>query len=85
MHRKMRESEMVLGEGLLCQGQPCPPGTVHRWPRGAAHTYTNPSDRHQTILCVDLPRFIPEDEIEITGEPADVPAEPPWGPIAGLG
>jgi dihydroneopterin aldolase len=58
---------------------------VHRWPKGAAHTYTNPTDRHQTILCVDLPRFIPEDEIEVAGEPAEVPAEPPWGPIAGLG
>jgi dihydroneopterin aldolase len=85
VHQQMRESEMVLGEGLLCQGEPCPPGTVHRWPRGAAHTYHNPTERHQTILCVDSPRFIPEDEIEVAGEPADVPAEPPWGPIAGLG
>jgi dihydroneopterin aldolase len=85
VHQQMRESEMVLGQGLVCQGQPCAPGTVHRWPRGAAHTYTNPTDRHQTILCVDLPRFIPEDEIEVAGDPADVPAEPPWGPIAGLG
>lgn len=85
MHQQMRESEMVLGEGLLCQGHPCAPGTVHRWPRGAAHTYANPTDRSQTILCVDSPRFIPEDEIEVDGEPADVPAEPPWGPIAGFG
>lgn len=85
MHQQMRESEMVLGDGLLCQGQPCAPGTVHRWPRGAAHTYSNPTDRSLTILCVDSPRFIPEDEIEVDGEPADVPAEPPWGPIAGLG
>jgi len=85
IHEEMRESEMVLGEGLLCQGELSPPGTVHRWPRGAAHTYENPTDRHQTILCVDSPRFIPEDEVEVSGEPADVPAEPPWGPIAGLG
>lgn len=85
MHQQMRESEMVLGDGLLCQGQPAAPGTVHRWPRGAAHTYSNPSERHQTILCVDSPRFMPEDEIEVQGKPADVPAEPPWGPIAGLG
>ena len=85
LHRQMRESEMVLGDGLLCQGQPCPPGTVHRWPLGAAHTYSNPTDRHQTILCVDSPRFIEADEIEVDGEPADVPAEAPWGQIAGLG
>jgi len=85
MHQQMRESEMVLGDGLLCQGQPCAPGTVHRWPRGAAHMYTNPTDRHQAILCVDSPRFIPDDEIEVAGEPAEVPAEPPWAPSAGLG
>lgn len=85
VHQQMRESEMVLGDGLLCQGQRCAPGTVHRWPRGAAHTYSNPTDRHQTILCVDSPRFMPEDEIGVAGEPDDVPAEPPWGPIAGLG
>lgn len=85
VHRQMRESEMILSDGLLCQGQPCPPGTVHRWPRGAAHMYDNPTDRYQTILCVDSPRFIEEDEIEVDGEPAEVPAEVPWGPIAGLG
>jgi len=85
VHQQMRESEMVLGDGLLCQGERCAPGTVHRWPRGAAHTYANPTDQHQTILCVDSPRFMPEDEIGVAGEPDDVPAEPPWGPIAGLG
>lgn len=85
MHQRMRESEMVLGEDLWCQGQPCAAGTVHRWPKGAAHTYMNPSDRHQTILCVDLPRFIPEDEIEVAGEPTDVPAEAPWPLKTGLG
>ncbi|MEZ4252033.1 MAG: hypothetical protein R3B99_27785 [Polyangiales bacterium] len=79
----MRESEMVLSKGLLCQNEPVPPGTVHRWPRGAAHRYDNPTDRWQSILCVDLPRFMPEDEIEVEGEPADVPPEPPWGPIVG--
>ncbi len=84
MHQQMRESEMVLGEGLMCQGQPCAPGTIHRWPTGAAHTYMNPTERHQAILCVDLPRFIPDDEIEVAGEPADVPAEPPWGSPAGV-
>ncbi|HJL46842.1 MAG TPA: dihydroneopterin aldolase [Polyangiaceae bacterium LLY-WYZ-15_(1-7)] len=85
VHRQMRESEMVLTRGLLCQGSEVPPGTVHRWPRGAAHRYDNPSERWQSILCVDLPRFIPEDEIEVEGEPADVAPEPPWGPIVGAG
>ena len=85
VHRQMRESEMVLTAGVLCQGVACPPGTVHRWPRGAAHTYQNPTDRVQSVLCVDLPRFIEEDEVLVQGEPADVPPEPPFGPIAGVG
>ena len=82
VHRQMRESEMVLTKGLLCQNRKCPPGTVHRWPREAAHRYDNPTSRWQSILCVDTPRFIPEDEIEVEGEPADVPPEPPWA-VAG--
>ncbi len=85
VHRVMRESEMVLTSGLLCQNEPAAMGTVHRWPRGAAHRYDNPTERVQSILCVDIPRFIPEDEIEVDGEPADVPPEAPFGPIAGVG
>lgn len=85
IHKVMRESELVLSSGLHCQGAPVPPGTVHRWPRGAAHRYDNPSEDWQSILCIDCPTFIPDDEIEVEGEPADVPPEPPWGPIAGLG
>lgn len=85
VHKVMRESEMVLGSGLHCQNALVPMGTVHRWPRGAAHRYDNPSDEWQSILCVDVPRFMPEDEIVAEGEPADVPPEPPWGPIAGIG
>ncbi len=77
IHREMRESEMVLSRGLQCQLRDIAPGTVHRWPRGAAHRYDNPTDKWQSILCVDIPRFIPEDEIEVEGEPADVPAEAP--------
>jgi dihydroneopterin aldolase len=83
MHQQMHESEMVLGDGLLCQGEPCPPGTVHRWPLGAAHTYSNPTERHQTILCVDSPRFIEEDEIEVSGEPAEVPPDDSHRPSDG--
>lgn len=76
VHRVMQEAEMVLSDGLLCQGQPVRAGTVHRWPKNAAHGYKNPTRRHQTILCVDAPPFIPEDEVAVTGEPARVPAEP---------
>ncbi len=78
VHRRMQESEMVLGEGLLCQGAPCPAGTVHRWPYDTPHTYRNPTDRHQSILCVDSPRFMEEDEIVVAGEPAGIEPEPRW-------
>jgi dihydroneopterin aldolase len=75
MHQVMQESEMVLTQGLLCQGQPVPRGTVYRWPHGAAHCYHNPTRRFQTILCVDSPPFMPADEIAVEGEPALVRAE----------
>jgi dihydroneopterin aldolase len=71
----MQESEMVLTKGLWCQGKPVAPGTVHRWPKGAAHCYQNPTRRQQSILCVDAPAFLPEDEIAVEGEPATVQAE----------
>jgi dihydroneopterin aldolase len=75
VHRVMQESEMVLTKGLWCQGKPVAPGTVHRWPKGAAHCYQNPTRRHQSILCVDAPSFMPEDEIAVEGEPAAVRAD----------
>ncbi len=75
MHDVMRESELVLSDGLLCQRVPAPAGTVHRWPKHAAHCYQNPTERYQTILCVDAPRFIESDEIPVTGEPAVVEPE----------
>ena len=69
VHELMRESEMVITDGLHCQRRPVELGTVLRWPKRAAHCYDNPSDRYQTILCVDSPRFIESDEIPVEGEP----------------
>lgn len=78
VHRSMDEAEMVLTEGLLCQDAPAPIGSVRRWPKDAAHRYVNAGSRVATILCVDAPRFQPEDEIEVSGEPADVPYDARW-------
>jgi dihydroneopterin aldolase len=78
VHRRMQESEMVLGEGVYCQGEETKPGTVRRWPHDAPHTYENRSAEHQSILCVDCPPFIPDDEIEVDGAAATVPPEPGW-------
>ena len=77
IHEQMRESELVLSDGLLCQHRPVPAGAVHRWPKGARHCYENPTERYQSILCVDAPRFIESDEIEIEGEP-DMIAPEVW-------
>jgi hypothetical protein len=64
---------MVLTDGLICQGKPVPAGAAHRWPLGAAHGYDNPTDRYQSLLCVDAPRFIASDQIAVSGEPDEVP------------
>jgi dihydroneopterin aldolase len=76
VHRVMRESEMVLSGGLMCQGRRVAPGTVHRWPHDAPHRYDNRTRRYQTILCVDSPPFMEDDEIEVQGEPDAVEPEP---------
>ncbi len=72
VHRQMSESELVLSDGLLCQGKPVAAGAVFHWPHGAAHRYDNPTEIVQTILCVDSPRFSAEDEVEVEGEPAEL-------------
>lgn len=81
VHRVMSESEMILGEGVLLNHQRTAPGEVYRWPHGFAHRYDNPTDRWQSILCVDSPPFVPSDEIEVEGEPAKVRPEPPFLPM----
>jgi dihydroneopterin aldolase len=75
VHKVMRESEMMLSDGLLCQREPAPAGTIRHWPKDAAHCYQNPTDRYQTILCVDSPRFIESDEVAVSGDPDQVEPE----------
>jgi mannose-6-phosphate isomerase-like protein (cupin superfamily) len=78
VHRRMEEAEMVLTPGLLVQNRPVASGTVHRWPHGAPHCYHNPTTTVQSILCVDAPPFIEEDEILVEGEPASVEPDRTW-------
>lgn len=84
MHKQMRETELVLSDGLLCQEKPVAAGTVFQWPLGSKHRYDNPTKRYQTILCVDSPRFIRDDEVETDGVPDEVPLmrATPRGPVA---
>ena len=65
VHRRMEEHELVLGSELLLQGRPVTRGTAFSWPHDFVHRYDNPSQREQTVLCVDSPAFLPEDEIEV--------------------
>lgn len=81
VHRLMSESEMILGDGLLLNGKRAQHGAVFRWPHDAPHRYENPSDRWQSILCVDSPPFLPDDEVVVEGEPADIDPEPPFLPL----
>jgi dihydroneopterin aldolase len=78
VHRVMDESELVLGDGLLCQGRPVAPGTAFRWPKDAPHRYDNPTEQWQSILCVDAPSFLPSDEIEVDAPLAEVEPLRPW-------
>jgi dihydroneopterin aldolase len=70
VHHHLDESELVLGDGLLLQGQPAAPGIAHTWPRGFPHRYENVTDLEQSFMCIDRPAFIPTDEVEV-----DVPVE----------
>lgn len=81
VHHRMDEAEMTLTEGLHVQRTERRAGTVHRWPRGAAHVYDNPMSKWASVLCVDTPPFIRDDEVRVDGEPAQVRPEPPF--IAG--
>lgn len=79
VHRHMREVERVLDAGLwgwqLDEApRPLRVGEIFEWPADHAHGYVNPSARTATILCIDRPRFDPEDEVE-TGRPLRWPSD----------
>lgn len=75
-HRVMAESELVLDPGLLQQGRSVPPGAAFHWPKGFVHEYRNPTQHERRILCLDRPRFMPEDEVEATGAVELLPLAP---------
>lgn len=69
-HWVMRESELILDDGLLQQGQPVARGDAYAWPLGYVHAYRNPTGQPRRILCVDSPRFRPADEVPLAdGQP----------------
>lgn len=75
-HQVMRESELILDDGLLQQGRPVARGSAFAWPLGHVHAYHNPTAQPRRILCIDSPRFMPEDEVPLTAVPPLVPLAP---------
>jgi dihydroneopterin aldolase len=78
MHRQMAEAELVLSTGLHCQGEPAARGSVRLWPNGLLHYYENPTDKTQSLLCVDRPAFVEDDEIPAAGAAGAVSAREVW-------
>jgi len=74
-HASMDEAELALSPGLLINGQLLPAGRAHFWPKGVVHVYENPTDTERTLLCVDRPAFLPEDELLLSDEspPTTIP------------
>ncbi|MFQ5567155.1 MAG: cupin domain-containing protein, partial [Paracoccaceae bacterium] len=60
----------------LQQDRPVAPGNAFAWPLGHVHAYRNPTDRPRRILCIDSPRFMPEDEVPLAATPLLVPLAP---------
>jgi len=48
-----RAGEMVLSGGLLCQGHKARNGSIRQRSQSEPQSYHNPTDRYQTLLCVD--------------------------------
>jgi FolB domain-containing protein len=63
-HKAMTEAELILDSGVECQNEPLRAGLAHFWPKELVHTYKNTGETEASILCVDRPRFIREDEVE---------------------
>jgi 8-oxo-dGTP pyrophosphatase MutT (NUDIX family)/mannose-6-phosphate isomerase-like protein (cupin superfamily) len=69
IHRRMRESELLLTSGGVvvaanaAHSLRARRGTSFYWPLLHPHGYTNASAAPLCVLCVDVPKFIPSDEI----------------------
>ena len=68
IHRVMRERELVISHGLMSQNKAVPYGSVMHW-GDLPHTYHNPTEHFQSVLCIDTPSFLPDDEILVDGQP----------------
>ncbi|MEM9692387.1 MAG: hypothetical protein AAGA56_07570 [Myxococcota bacterium] len=77
VHHHMRERELVDGHGLMGwrDDRPAallPRGLEQRWRPRQPHGYENPTkDRVISLLCIDSPPFMPEDEVVVSRRGAE--------------
>lgn len=76
VHQHLDEQELVLSDGFLLQGIPVKAGSAHAWPRHFPHRYENPTTRELSFLCIDRPKFIPTDEVEVQVPVAELRPQP---------
>jgi dihydroneopterin aldolase len=81
LHREMDEEELMLGSGLFLQGRPLQRGTAVRWPKEFPHRYENPHDRERSLLRVNRPRFLPEDQVAVQAELLKMPEIRSYYPV----
>ena len=74
VHRKMREWEIPLSEGLKIQGRAARLDQAFAWPKEFAHQWENASKSSGIVLCVDSPRFDVADEVYVDEELLSPPA-----------
>jgi len=77
MHRTMQEAEMLLTDGIQVQDVAGPRGSIRLWPRYFPHSYNNPTQKTQGILCLCRPPYSESDEVLVEGRAAPVVAYSP--------
>ena len=53
-----RAAEMAISGGLVYQGHKVRAGTARQRSQSESHCYENPTERYQTLLCIDLKPFV---------------------------
>ena len=69
VHHIMNETEMICSSVMDVQSvnNQVQFGTIHSWKHNIPHTYINTSTTSECcILCIDIPKFIPSDEILVS-------------------
>lgn len=76
VHHLLDEAELVLSDGLWLQGRPVAAGLAHRWPKSYPHRYENKTNIERSFICIDRPKFIPSDEVEVAVDINDLAPVP---------